>query len=382
MQAQPRTQKSQHGFTIVELMVALVVSLLAATGIYTIFSQSSAQQSRTAETQDMWQQARIAMAMIERDVRMVGFGMNPSAGCSRILAYDSRLGGTGFFETYPIQSVDQSSPDYDPSSTAGASTQSITLRIGTDGMGAVPVTFIDKAPSNTAANFHVTDVTNIHINDLLLVRLATGICALVQVTNDPLTSGFVVAHTQGGSYFNTSGGLADLGLGASPQVTITVDDMDNARIYNLGQGETEIRYTISDDSSISSTVDETPTLRRSTRSVLDGKTTTQPIARGIVALQVRYGYDENNDGRVDAYDVWDAAKVDFARTVRIAMLARSTMPDRSYRGPTSYNLLGANYVVPSSNGDGCVNGDCRPYRHQLFQTEIPLRNMIIGQMNQ
>lgn len=386
MQLKPRTKKNQHGFTIVELMVALVVSLLAATGIYTIFSQSSAQQARTGETQDMWQQARIAMAMIERDVRMVGYGMD-TAGCSRTLTYDSRLDSSfQYFESYPIESETQLAPtySYDPTASAGIGTQVVTVRYASDTSNGVPVTKITEVPANTAADLKVSTSAGMAVKDRLLLKLTSGVCAIVQITNiNGSGSNINVVHNSGASGpYNPPRAVEALGSNATPAVTITAADMLDATIYNLGQGDNTHIYSISNDTDIGPlSNDATPTLMLTSYNATVAPTT-QPIARGIVALQVRYGYDTNNDGNVDAYDVWDTARIDAARTVRIAMLARSALPDRSYRGPASYNLLGASYVVPSSNGDGCANGDCRPYRHQLFQTEIPLRNMIIGQMNQ
>lgn len=381
MRAYP--SNSQRGFTIIELMVAIVVSLLTATAIYAIFIQSEGQQRRSSETADVWQQARIAMTLIERDVRMAGYGMNPG-GCSQILAYDSRLPGAGVAVSYPIQSVPQTSPTYSyikTDNSGNSLTSALTIKYANGNFSGMPTTTVNSAPANTAAELSVDNVNGINLGDILLLRMSNGVCAQIQATGPKSTQPNNVVHNSGSScpgpgggnidcYYNSPQGIAALGNATNPPQTITVNDINNSTVYNMGQGDNTRTYFINPNSGS----DNIPTLMVSVTSSLNATVNTQPVARGIVALQILYGLDTNQDGIVDTYAPWSAGIIPQIRTARIALLARAGLPDKNFTSPASIVLLpalGGNpaqiYPVPVSE---------QQYRHQLFVTEIPLRNLI------
>jgi prepilin-type N-terminal cleavage/methylation domain-containing protein len=81
MKEKGRLRLNQKGFTLIELMVALVLSFILVGAIYRTFtSQQKAYtiQDQIAETQ---QNARMAMNILLRDIRMAGYGM-PDGGIS------------------------------------------------------------------------------------------------------------------------------------------------------------------------------------------------------------------------------------------------------------------------------------------------------------
>lgn len=63
---------SNRGFTIVELLVAMVVSLLALAAIYSTFQSQHRSYQVQRETSEMQQNIRTAMYYLERDIRMAG----------------------------------------------------------------------------------------------------------------------------------------------------------------------------------------------------------------------------------------------------------------------------------------------------------------------
>jgi prepilin-type N-terminal cleavage/methylation domain-containing protein len=92
---------SRRGFTIVELMVALVLSFILVGAIYGTFtSQQKAYtiQDQVAEAQ---QNARMAMNILVRDIRMAGYGM-PDGGIS--------IDGTTYSNTISIQKGNEVHP--------------------------------------------------------------------------------------------------------------------------------------------------------------------------------------------------------------------------------------------------------------------------------
>jgi type IV pilus assembly protein PilW len=64
--------RSNQGFTLIELMVAMVVSLLALAAIYSTFQSQHQSYQLQRETADMQQNIRTAMYYMQREIRMVG----------------------------------------------------------------------------------------------------------------------------------------------------------------------------------------------------------------------------------------------------------------------------------------------------------------------
>ncbi len=105
-----RLQLNRKGFTLVELLVAMVLSFILIGGIYGAFtSQQKAYtvQDQVAEAQ---QNARMAMNILLRDIRMAGYGM-PDGGIT--------IGKTTYDNAIAIEKNDMKSP-YDSITLVGA----------------------------------------------------------------------------------------------------------------------------------------------------------------------------------------------------------------------------------------------------------------------
>lgn len=67
------TQRRQGGMTLIELLVAMALTLVAAAASYTLFVGQSRLMKQTQSTVEMQDNARIAMEMLTRDIRNAGF---------------------------------------------------------------------------------------------------------------------------------------------------------------------------------------------------------------------------------------------------------------------------------------------------------------------
>ncbi|MEW6611144.1 MAG: PilW family protein [Pseudomonadota bacterium] len=359
--------RHDQGFTMVELMVALVVSLLASVAIYSIFIQSESQQRRSNETADLWQQARIAMAMLERDVRMAGYGLGGNLGC-QLVSYNANRTPPNIpaYTLMPIVSADPAPAT--PISGPGGSDQ-LTILYSTSANGGLPATQLNGDMPNSSAELIVASTAGFQEGDLVILNEPGKTCTLVQVTQVQQAA-LKLQHNPGVSApYNPAGGFSI--FPASGYVAA-----NGVTLYNMGSMVNN-RYSIAPNSTVAGQPDPTPTLM--VTNVNTGTTT--PVARGIVSLQVLYGMDTNGDNAVDAYarptgGGWFAASGGQIRTVRIALLARASLPDRDYNSPASITLL------PAMGGNAAVVYDVpntdRNFRHQLFVTEVPLRNPILG----
>ena len=103
----------------------------------------------------------------------------------------------------------------------------------------------------------------------------------------------------------------------------------------------------------------------------------ETLANGVVDLQIQYGLGTNG-----AVQNWVSAQrytpsaTQTIVAVQLAMLIRSTQYLPNSLSPASFSILGRPYTVPTSNGPGCLQGNCRHYEYHLFQSIIPVRNGI------
>src|SRR2546428_8334843 len=86
----PLRNPAPRGFSMVELMVAMLIGLLGMIIIFQVFEVSEGIKRTTTSGGDAQQNGAIALYVMERDLRNAGMGFNdaPLAGCT-ILAYDS-----------------------------------------------------------------------------------------------------------------------------------------------------------------------------------------------------------------------------------------------------------------------------------------------------
>jgi prepilin-type N-terminal cleavage/methylation domain-containing protein len=68
-------KKNEAGFSLIELMVAMTVSLLVCGAIYGLITGANNAFRREPELSDRQQNTRIAMAMIEQDIQAAGIGL-------------------------------------------------------------------------------------------------------------------------------------------------------------------------------------------------------------------------------------------------------------------------------------------------------------------
>jgi len=79
-----------RGFSLIELMVAMLIGLIGMVIIFQVFEVSEGIKRSTTSGGDAQQNGAIALYVMERDLRSAGMGFNdtPYVGC-KILAYDS-----------------------------------------------------------------------------------------------------------------------------------------------------------------------------------------------------------------------------------------------------------------------------------------------------
>ena len=80
-----------QGFTLVELMLAIVVSSILMAALYSAYVSQQRSQTAQAQVVEMQQNARAALEMMAAEVRMAGFDPSGSSGAGIVTATRGRL---------------------------------------------------------------------------------------------------------------------------------------------------------------------------------------------------------------------------------------------------------------------------------------------------
>ena len=356
---------TQSGFSLIEILVGLVISLLVTLVIMQVFSVFEGQKRSTTGTADAQTNGNIALYKVQRDVQLAGYGLPVFAKTdSPLLCTTFTPSGTNLS---PITITDGGN-------AAGAS-DSVTVRYGSTPLGGVPVV-IASAPSPATSPMEVTVPNN--------MGCAVGDTALI-------TSGTSCVLVEGSG---ADGGLLALTTPSSTVIKLRVGTgvATGASIACLGTWST---YTYAVDS-----------LQRLTRSVTEnGATITSPNVAEIVNLQAQYGVSAtaNNNQVVQWVDAIDydpgenwgpnitVANRNRIKAVRIAIVARNGLLEKedvttacsstTTANPTglcAWDATSANPTIasPAPTIDLSSITDWQKYRYRVFETIIPIRSMI------
>lgn len=347
----------QSGFGLIEVLVAMAIGLIGMLAIMQAFSMNERYKENTVGATGSQTNGSIALFTIERDVRMAGYGITNSSalGCSTIqYQYDGKYssppgpGGAGALPTLrlvPIY-IEPSDP-VDPSKPF-----SITTLSSSNAYRTSPATITKDMPK-TSSELVVSNGLGFELNDLA-IAMQGSTCSLMEITHIQDPASHYQHHPT--DKYNPPGGGSLL-----PGYTV------GAQVMSLGKPQMR-RYEISANNL---TVADWDLL-------LTGGTPTV-IVDEVVNLQAQYGKDTNSDNIVDTYDtIMPASANEWMQVLalRVAVLARG-----AYERPATDGTCTATTTMPVWAGGtirdpNLAAGSPSCYRYRVFETTVPLRNMI------
>jgi type IV pilus assembly protein PilW len=403
-------RRVQGGFSLVELMVGLVISLICVFAMLSAFAVYEGQKRTTTNGSDAQQNGSFSMYELERQIRTAGSGLVQGKnygvwGCS-ITAY------TGSVKVLPLAGTPLAGYPAFANWPTGATAKTLAAPVliqsgGGPAAAALPdiIAVIGgnssirtfKAGINASTGLTVTLDNSLGIfpSDYLLVpNSATNTCTLalagpaVIPTTNVITlsapssppTGFVGAYAAPGYIFD---------LGPSPLFSLFgVDTTTNSlMVYDLLQRSSAVPAVAPPLAPVS-------------------------IADGIVQLKALYGVNDGANGgtllsnKVDEWvqptGVWSLASLTptpdtvaaaTARTqikaIRVVVVARSEQPERAPAGSATVQAS-AGYVSYTGQATMTLFPDLAPalqytiatlpqYRYKIYDTTIPIRNAFITQ---
>lgn len=371
-------RNSQKGFTLVEIMVAMVIGLIAMVVIMQVFNLSESRKRSTTGGGDAQANGAVSFFMIERDVKMAGWGLDTSAyrNCTTVKSYcngsASCGGGTGAIAGLSFSSVQitdgaNGAPDTVTAQFFSNPAQE-TYRV--PAVSSLKNTFASPADELT-----VTSVAGCSAGDLVLIEEPfdspnAGQCSLIQATTvTPAT--LKMQHDTTGP-FNPPAAeqLAANWANHTAKSSVAcikkpVDGPFFKRTYSVDSVQ---RALIRSDNSTNPVQ------------------TNEVVTPEIVDLQAQYGIANVNsqdiNAWVDATNTWvSPGMVDIKRikAIRIAIVARSAQYEKPAKGAaciSTSDAMASKWSTWAVFKTAAYPADWHCYQYKSFETIIPLRNVI------
>lgn len=357
-------KKLQNGVSLVEIMVAVTIGMIGILIITQAYLTSDRFNRATLGEGGAQINGLIALYTLERESRMAGYGIASSAalGCGNIEwyydpDYSGNIGGSlPNIQLAPIViTTDGTAPFTDP--------DQITVMFATDADRMFPSTITNFNPSSSEVT--VDGTFGFQDGDLILMVGASG-CTLGKITQVQagpqklqLNPGISAPYNppSWGSFTTTYGnGDSMVNLG-NPIV----------RIYSVAGRKLQVVDTL---------------LQAGGAPAID-------LVEGIVDLRAQYGKDTNADGVIDQWDTatpTDSAGWTGVLSLRLAVLARISDYEKPSGGdctattaiPTWTGSVASSPSVanPFAAISVATGSEDKCYRYRVFETTVPLRNMI------
>ena len=345
----PKTAKlmlRQAGLSIIELLIAITVSLFMLAGLVSVFATSNQTYLDLSRASQQIENGRLAMQMLTDDIAHAGFFGRFSAGL-------------------PVGSA--------PLLPCEASNM-VNLRND----AALPV-YGYNAPASVPAALTCLDANNfLPGTDILVIRRADSTMAAGNAPTIPaaaLTNGNIYLQANADS---TATPVIAVGSGSSTtdQTTFALKNKDGTNFAPVRRYHVHI-YFISPcsipaggGSVCTGAADDNgspiPTLKR-IELTSNGVVSIVPLVEGIENFQVDYGVDADGEGVPDgAYVATPASPTDWSNVVavRVNLLARNLEPTADYTDAKTYDMGAAGSVTPAG-----------PYKRHVYNSVIRVVNI-------
>ena len=319
------SHKNQTGFSVVELMVAMLLSMTLGVAVVSVFVNNSHSFNQDENISRMQDDARFALREIAFDISMAGnYGIlhipaNVTPDPNLAIGVDCGPAGE---VNWMYQTVD------------AATTESLSI------------TAVDNATAATAVAAHscITGGELREGTDIVSVKRVIG------AETGALSAGSVYLRTNG-----TVGLLYRAPFPAAPAIPIAVPSSDWAfrpSIYYVRQFA-------------NTPGDGIPTLCRKILRGAGPTMTTECLATGIEDLQIEYGIDTSEDGHPNMYATNPTlTEMQDVVSARIFLLARTTDIDTRYTNEKIYSISNAADYAP---GDS--------FHRRVFSTSVSIQNV-------
>jgi len=367
-------QRLQKGFGLVEIMVGLVVGMISMVVVLQVFQNAEGRKRTVTTSADAQSNGAIALYMVENDARMAGWGMSPSvyAECHKTYSYcdgseecggkEGELAGMNFA---PLLITD--------GAEGGPDTVAVQYFADPeDGAFRMPSSAkLTRSKPQGSAVLDVNSVSGCEEGDMVLLRQA-GSCTLANITHImDIEKAPKLQHNPGkDGWFNPP---------ASYQ------NQHNWPAYTKGANLTCFKR-----SPASATFTKAYAIDPATRNLESSENGGAPemVMADIVDLQAQYGITDPGGQKVTSWvnadaDPWKKpGPGDWPRikAMRMVVVARANQYERTKNEKgvctTTTATTVASWPKWAAYNTNKYPADWGCYRYRVFETVVPLRNII------
>jgi type IV pilus assembly protein PilW len=380
--------RRQSGVSLIELMVGLVVGLVCVLIIVQLHTLWDARKRSVSAGNDAQISGTLGAFALDRDLRQAGFGIGLAGGdpdeansgvmgC-RVNAINTSLATQDIsFDLVPVQII-----------KADDKPDEIRVLYGNSAY------FVSRQPimsSTTESNTLKSREGFLAGDKTILTSTSSGAlkCYLVELTGMSLSDLNAVEHKAAYTYTTTQGVNKTAVMNSA---TGTETNIGTGYAFNLGLAPALTVWKVS------------PTRQSLQRynSLTENPADVSDVVTDVVTLKAQYGYDASGDGIIAANEWYDTlpGSADYSRllAVRFGLLIRSRLFERPNtetspsvpvtasapkwaNGSISFAMRNVDNTADSGasgiDGDTAAN-NWRNYRYRVYDTVVPLRNMIWG----
>lgn len=396
-----------RGFSLIELMVAMVIALVATLAITSVLVHGERSKRSTTSVNDMNQTGAYIAYVLDRHIRNAGSGyaqrwadvfgcrLNAAKGGSQVLPRAAAIAAP--FQNaalgFPLAPVLIQAGAADISGAAAEERGDlVTVMAGTSGYSETPplVTVSSVQGTSSSGSLRLANTLGYQNNDIVLLAdpdVPQG-CMTEQVGGLPATGGGTFTELPlAGPYYALAGSNVALGnFGGNTyalQLGNTAGNPPQLMIYGVGAERTLFGYDLLQFGAVDEPV---------------------PLADGVVEMRALYGLDTTNppDGTLDSWVLPEAAsgfdaaslsdgsagarvKLRQIVALRLGFVLRTPLKEREMVLGANYQAAAGRYTLtlfgdldPAVQRTRSVSGEDRYYRFRTVEATVPLRNILLA----
>ncbi|MFL6697681.1 MAG: PilW family protein [Vitreoscilla sp.] len=397
-------RRLQAGMTLIEMMVAIAVSMILSVAVMAVMSSFEGRRRTLGSASDLDQQGSLAMYQIDRWVRSAGSGLvtanTYNYGCRLFAAtssptakqllplaaglpapFASLAENSTATTTYRLAPVVIVSGGTLPAISGQRSDALVVMSSGNDG-AQVPLPF-DAPPA--AASLTLKNVTEMAAGDLLLLvdkqmQASSGPqdCMVTQADTSTPATGISTTLSLAGNYY-----------AATISTRSVTDYTSDALAIDLG-GTSGTGSSLPPSFQVVG-VGDNNTLYSYDLLQLAGST---PLAQaeGVFEMHAIYGVDTNSDNKIDDWVDASAASAYSSdkltdgspgaiqllkniRAVRVALILRTALPEKDpVKASTTLSMFSDPDLPASVVKTRTLSSAEQYYRYRIVESTIPVRN--------
>ncbi len=336
----------QQGFSLIEILIALLIGIFITMGVIQIFISSKQTYRMQEALARMQESGRFALDFLDRDIRMAGYRGCASRGSTTPIS-NLITNSSSYIYNYinPIQGFESSSSTWLPAlptaitseTTPSGGSDVITIRRAGD--DSVMVSIADNASTPKKIKVNRDSTPSFKSCDVVLISDCSS-SALLQLSDDYDPTNKEVKYTVGS-------GCGSSGTGGNSKA------LENAYAGGNLNRALATSYYIKNNNNIQ------PTLYR-----LLNANDEDELVEGVESMQIYYGIDTDNDGMANSYVKANSAIWQNVVSVRVNLLLR-TIDDNITAKPLPYEFDGQQ-----------INNPPDKRMRRVFTSTIAIRNRL------